>query len=94
MAIDIALSHHERWDGKGYPNGLSDDEIPLSAQIVAICDVYDALRSARPYKPAFSHLESLDEIRKECGTHFSSAICESFFQCADELSKAYETPLM
>lgn len=93
MAIDIALSHHERWDGKGYPNGLSDDEIPLSAQIVAICDVYDALRSVRPYKPAFSHLESLDEIRRECGTHFSSAICEAFLQCADELCKAYETSL-
>jgi len=94
MAIDIALSHHERWDGKGYPNGLSDDEIPLSAQIVAVCDVYDALRSVRPYKPAFSHVESLEEIRRECGTHFSSAICESFFQCADELSKAYETSLI
>lgn len=90
MAIDIALSHHERWDGKGYPDGLKGDEIPLSAQIVAICDVYDALRSVRPYKPAFTHQESMLEIRRECGTHFNPAICDAFNHCAEEIRYIYD----
>ena len=90
MAIDIALSHHERWDGKGYPDGLKGDEIPLSAQIVAICDVYDALRSVRPYKPAFTHQESMLEIRRECGTHFNPTICDAFNHCAEEIRHIYD----
>ncbi|NLI52968.1 MAG: PAS domain S-box protein [Clostridiales bacterium] len=90
MAIDITSYHHERWDGKGYPKGLKGNEIPLSAQIVAICDVYDALRSRRSYKPAFSHEESLAEIRRECGSHFNPAICDAFFHCADEIYHIYE----
>jgi HD-GYP domain-containing protein (c-di-GMP phosphodiesterase class II) len=91
MAIDIALYHHERWDGKGYPKGLKGDEIPLAAQIVAICDVYDAIRSVRPYKPAYSHEESLSEIRRECGTHFNPALCDAFFNCAEEIRHIYES---
>ena len=90
MAIDIAWYHHERWDGKGYPKGLKGDEIPLAAQIVAICDVYDAIRSVRSYKPAFSHEESLSEIRRECGTHFNPALCDAFFNCAEEIRHIYE----
>jgi len=90
MAMDIALLHHERWDGKGYPNGLKGDEIPLSAQIVAICDVYDALRSIRPYKPALSHQESMLEIRRECGTQFNPALCDAFFHCAEEIRHIYD----
>ena len=90
MAMDIALLHHERWDGKGYPNGLKGDEIPLSAQIVAICDVYDALRSIRPYKPALAHDESMLEIRRECGTQFNPALCDAFFHCAEEIRHIYD----
>lgn len=90
MTMDIALSHHERWDGKGYPNGLKGDEIPLSAQIVAICDVYDALRSVRPYKPALSHEGSMIELRRECGTQFNPALCDAFFHCAEEIRHIYD----
>ena len=54
-SYNIALSHHEKWDGKGYPHGLKGDEIPLAAQVVSIADVYDALVSDRVYKPAFSY---------------------------------------
>lgn len=91
MAMDIALSHHERWDGKGYPNGLKGDEIPLSAQIVAICDVYDALRSIRPYKPALPHQDSMLELRRECGTQFNPALCDAFYHCAEEIRHIYDS---
>ena len=90
MAIDIALSHHERWDGKGYPHGLKGDEIPLSAQIVAICDTYDALRSERPYKPALSHEESMLELRKERGTQFNPVLCDAFFHSAEEIRHIFD----
>jgi len=90
MAMDIVLSHHERWDGKGYPNGLKGDEIPLSAQIVAICDVYDALRSVRPYKPALTHEVSMMELRRECGTQFNPALCDAFFHCEEEIRHIYD----
>jgi PAS domain S-box-containing protein len=91
MAIDITRSHHERWDGKGYPNGLKGDEIPLSAQIVAICDVYDALRSRRTYKLPFTHEDSLMQIQQECGAHFGSDICEAFFTCEEALREIYDS---
>tara|TARA_R110002111_G_scaffold44689_4_gene81319 strand:+ start:253 stop:1311 length:1059 start_codon:yes stop_codon:yes gene_type:complete len=63
MGKEIALCHHERWDGTGYPNGLQGEAIPLSARIMSICDVYDALRSERPYKKAFSHKTAVDIIK-------------------------------
>lgn len=56
---EVALQHHENWDGSGYPFGLSGEEISLAARIVSICDVYDSLREARPYKPALSHIRSV-----------------------------------
>jgi putative two-component system response regulator len=70
MGIRIAESHHEKWDGSGYPFGLSGKNIPLEARIFALVDVYDALTSERPYKPAFSRAESLAIMESERGSHF------------------------
>jgi putative two-component system response regulator len=70
LAAEIAVSHHERWDGSGYPNGLKGEDIPLSGRIVAICDVYDALRSSRPYKQAWSAERAQAYILENAGGHF------------------------
>jgi putative two-component system response regulator len=78
MGIDIARSHHERWDGRGYPNQLSGEEIPLSARIMAIADCYDALRSKRSYKPAYTHEETRDLIVRESGTQFDPEVVSVF----------------
>ncbi len=66
----IALTHHEKWDGSGYPRNLKGEEIPLYGRIIAIADVYDALTTARPYKRAWSHADAVDQIRKGAGYHF------------------------
>jgi putative two-component system response regulator len=76
LAAEIALSHHERWDGSGYPNGLKGEEIPLSGRIVALCDVYDALRSPRPYKQAWSAERSQAHIRDGAGGHFDPQLVQ------------------
>lgn len=73
-AIDIPYCHHEKWDGSGYPRGLKGDEIPLSARIFAIVDVWDALRSDRPYRAAWSVEKTLDHLKSLSGTHFEPAI--------------------
>jgi putative two-component system response regulator len=78
MGQEIALSHHERWDGRGYPNGLSGRDIPLSARIVAIADVYDALTSARSYKPAFSHSQAVQLIIDASDSQFDPMVVEAF----------------
>lgn len=85
MASTIALSHHERWDGTGYPSGLAGDKIPMESRIVALSDVYDALCSVRPYKPAFTEEESLTIIRDEVGTHFDPAVYDAFEKSIDKL---------
>jgi response regulator RpfG family c-di-GMP phosphodiesterase len=90
MGIDIALSHHERWDGLGYPNGLKGNDIPLSAQIVAIADVYDALRSTRCYKTASSHEDSLAEIRRDIGHRFNPVIAKAFLRYEREIEQIYQ----
>ncbi len=74
MARIIALSHHEKWDGSGYPYGLRGDEIPLVARIVAIADVFDALTSKRPYKEAWSIDDALDYIENQAGEHFDPGL--------------------
>jgi putative two-component system response regulator len=78
MARDIALSHHERYDGQGYPQGLSGDAIPLSARIMAVADVYDALTSRRVYKEPFSHYRTRCMIAEETGAHFDPIVVEAF----------------
>jgi putative two-component system response regulator len=84
MGAEIALNHHERWDGGGYPNGKRAEAIPLAARIMNICDVYDALRSKRPYKPAFDHLKTVDIMMSGDGRtqpgHFDPLILAAFKQ--------------
>ena len=78
MAKMIAQSHHEKWDGSGYPEGLKGEEIPLEARITSICDVYDALTSIRPYKDAWSSEDAIKLIKEESGTHFDPAVVDAF----------------
>jgi len=82
LAETIALTHHERWDGSGYPAGLCGDEIPLAGRICAIADVYDALTSERPYKRAWTAEEALAEIRDQAGRHFDPALVDVFMRVA------------
>jgi putative two-component system response regulator len=81
MAKEIALTHHERFDGTGYPQKLKGDEIPWCGKIVALADVYDALTSRRPYKAAFAHEVARTMIVDEKGTHFDPRLIESFLRC-------------
>ena len=76
----IALNHHERFDGTGYPNGVAGKDIPLVARIVSVADVYDALVSTRPYKQAWSHLDAQDYLEKNAGTQFDPICVEAFFE--------------
>ena len=78
IARDIAWAHHEHWDGTGYPRGLKGDEIPLSARIVALADVYDALTSKRVYKAAVSHDLAREFIVQAGGTHFDPRLVTNF----------------
>lgn len=78
LASTIALSHHERWDGSGYPHGLKGEDIPLESRIVALADIYDALLSERPYKPALPEAEAVDIIRGERARHLDPCLCDLF----------------
>jgi putative nucleotidyltransferase with HDIG domain len=77
-ATDIPYCHHEKWDGSGYPQGIKGEEIPLPARIFAIVDVWDALRSERPYRPAWSDEKAIEEIKRCKGTHFDPVVVEAF----------------
>lgn len=87
MADDIATSHHERWDGHGYPYQLLETDIPLSARIMAVADVFDALVSPRCYKDPMPMEKAFDIIKEEAGTHFDPVIAELFLEQKDEIAK-------
>ena len=84
MAKEITLSHHEKWDGSGYPDRLAGDTIPISARLMALADVFDALITPRPYKQAFSLDQVLEIIRKGHGSHFDPEVVDAFFSRAAE----------
>jgi CHASE2 domain-containing sensor protein len=85
VAESIALTHHERWNGGGYPAGLRGEQIPLAARICAICDVYDALTSERPYKRRWTHDEALEQIARQRGAQFDPDLVDAFLRMAHEI---------
>ncbi|WP_018262596.1 HD-GYP domain-containing protein [Methylobacterium sp. WSM2598] len=85
LAAEIAEAHHEKWDGSGYPNGWAGEAIPLSARIVAVADVFDALTSERPYKEAMRFEEARERIRELAGSHFDPACVEAFLRRWDDI---------
>jgi len=91
VAREIALTHHEHWDGKGYPQGLKGDEIPISGRLMAIADVYDALISKRVYKEGFSHNDAVGMILSERGTHFDPDIVDAFEHLENEFLRIATT---
>ncbi|MGE6193082.1 HD domain-containing phosphohydrolase [Stutzerimonas stutzeri] len=96
MAAEIALYHHERWDGTGYPHGLKGEQIPLAARVVALCDVYDALRSPRPYKEPWSKERAQAYIREQAGLYFDPTLVEvlnGMFQQIEDMQDSLADPL-
>ena len=94
LGAEVALTHHERWDGTGYPNGLCGNDTPIGGRIVAICDVYDALRSPRPYKPAFDHDKTISIMRHGDGRtkpeHFDPKLLRFFLTNEKKFEQIYE----
>ena len=90
LAGEIALGHHEKWDGSGYPAGLSGEQIPMAARIVAIADVFDAVSSARRYKASYSLSESFQMIEEGAGSHFDPVVSEAFLQISDLIEQIWE----
>ena len=95
-AEQIALTHHERWDGSGYPNGLTGDDIPLTGRIVALADVFDALTHPRPYKPAWSIDATVSEIRSLEGRQFDPSVVGAFMELdpASLVDMPLDSPLL
>lgn len=91
MAETMALTHHERWDGKGYPHGLRGDEIPLEGRICGLADFFDACTSHRVYRPAMDNKEVLEVIKRESGKHFDPLIVEAFFDTLPEIQEIQKT---
>jgi len=89
LAAEIALTHHERWDGKGYPRGLSGNEIPLSGRIAAVADVFDALTTERPYKQAWSMDRALRYLEEEAGQQFDPDCVRAFMLCRNEVENIF-----
>jgi len=91
VAANISLTHHEWWDGSGYPQGLKGEEIPYESRIVAICDVFDALKSQRPYKEAFTFQRAFEIISSESGKHFDPKIVDTFIENSDKIIEVYKS---
>ena len=89
FAIEIAYSHHEKWDGTGYPEGYSGDAIPISARFMALADVYDALVSRRCYKDPIPHDQTVDMIKEGRGLHFDPDVVDAFLDVSDEFDEIY-----
>jgi HD-GYP domain-containing protein (c-di-GMP phosphodiesterase class II) len=90
-ALPYVLYHHERWDGTGYPTGRAGEEIPVEARVLAVADAFDAMTSDRPYRPALSHREALDEVERCSGSQFDPTIVDIFLELfteAEELAAA------
>jgi putative two-component system response regulator len=85
VAAEVALYHHEKWDGSGYPKGLKGEAIPLAARIVALADVFDALTMDRPYKKAWTMAASVEEIKRGSGTHFDPQLVDCFLQIQPQI---------
>ncbi|WPN27723.1 two-component system response regulator [Pseudomonas sp. P5_109] len=84
LAKEIAYSHQEKWDGSGYPQALAGDDIPISARLMAVADVYDALISRRVYKLGMPHAQAVEIIRQGRGTHFDPDVCDAFLDCVEQ----------
>ncbi|MBU0483461.1 MAG: bacteriohemerythrin [Proteobacteria bacterium] len=91
MSRNIACYHHERYDGSGYPEGLAGDAIPLEAQIYALCDTYDAIRSKRPYKGPVTHMEAVQRLMVSRGSHFAPDVVNAFIDCEEQLLELFES---
>jgi len=89
---DWLSSHHERWDGNGYPNGLRGEEIPLTARIIAVADTYDAMTSSRSYRQALSHEFAVEEIKRCTGSQFDPAVAQAFLRIQNEILAAKNAP--
>ncbi len=91
VAAEIAYTHHEKWNGTGYPRRLKGEEIPLTGRIVAVADVYDAMRSARPYKTAFSHDETSKWIIQQSEQYFDPQVIEAYARCEYDLKAIFDS---
>jgi putative two-component system response regulator len=89
-ALDIPYCHHEKWDGTGYPRGLKGETIPLAARIFAVVDVFDALTSERPYRPAWSREEALQYIHASRGKHFDPQVVKLFLQKMESQKDSFQ----
>jgi putative two-component system response regulator len=86
----LAYTHHEKWNGKGYPQGIAGEKIPLLGRVMAIADVYDALVSERPYKKPFTHAQAVEIIKKDSGWHFDPTLVALFLDISDQFDQFFK----